>query len=127
MWRIKTTKDGIWLGRWILHSATQFHPFSTLPWDDQYPLFPGMTNTLYTIGPLIKVSAGFANAVIGPQIHLLVFDASPQTLDEHVVAPSALAIHADRYSPVGKRAGERRAGELAALIGVEDFRLAVTS
>src|SRR6516162_688387 len=56
MWRIKTTKDGIWLGRWILHSATQFHPFSTLPWDDQYPLFPGMTNTLYTIGPLIKVS-----------------------------------------------------------------------
>ena len=47
MWRIKTTKDGIWLGRWILHSATQFHPFSTLPWDDQY---------LYTIGPLIKVS-----------------------------------------------------------------------
>src|SRR6516165_7031518 len=72
-------------------------------------------------------AAGFANAVIGPQIHLLVFDASPQTLDEHVVAPSALAIHADRYSPVGKRAGERRAGELAALIGVEDFRLAVTS
>src|SRR6516162_3380339 len=38
MWRIKTTKDGVWLGRWILHSATQFHPFSTLPWDDQYPL-----------------------------------------------------------------------------------------
>ena len=56
MWRIKTTKDGVWLGRWILHSATQFHPFSTLPWDDQYPLFPGMTNTLYTIAPLIKVS-----------------------------------------------------------------------
>ena len=21
----------------LLHSATQFHPFSTLPWDDQYP------------------------------------------------------------------------------------------
>src|SRR5215470_9087444 len=72
-------------------------------------------------------AAGFANAVIGPQIHLLVFDASPQTLNEHVVTPSALAIHADRYSPVGKRAGERRAGELAALVGVEDFRLAVTS
>ena len=33
--------NGVWLGRWILHSATQFHPFSTLPWDDQYPLFPG--------------------------------------------------------------------------------------
>src|SRR5215472_17008910 len=71
-------------------------------------------------------AAGFANAVIGPQIYLLVFDASPQTLDEHVVAPSALAIHADRYSPFGERAGERRAGELAALIRVEDVRLAVT-
>ena len=22
----------------LLHSVTQFHPFSTLPWDDQYPL-----------------------------------------------------------------------------------------
>ena len=32
----------------LLHSGTQFHPFSTLPWDDQYLLFPGMTNTLYT-------------------------------------------------------------------------------
>src|SRR5438105_361103 len=72
-------------------------------------------------------AAGFADALVGPQIHLLVFDASPQTLDEHVVAPGALAIHADRYSPLGKRAGERRAGELAALIHVEDFRLAVTS
>ena len=63
MWRIKTTKDGIWLGRWILHSATQFHPFSTLPWDDQYPLFPGMTNTLYTIPPLIKVPESYIGKV----------------------------------------------------------------
>jgi hypothetical protein len=51
-------------------------------------------------------AAGFANALICPQIHLLVFDASPQTLDEHVAAPSALAIHADCYAPVGKRAGD---------------------
>src|SRR6516164_302882 len=63
MWRIKTTKDGVWLGRWILHSATQFHPFSTLPWDDQYPLFPGMTNTLYTIPPLIKVPESYIGKV----------------------------------------------------------------
>src|SRR5262249_9786188 len=71
-------------------------------------------------------ATGFGNAVIGPQIHLLVFDASPQTLNEHVVAPSALAIHADRYSPVSESAGERRTGELATLIRVEDFWLAVT-
>src|SRR6516162_7384681 len=34
----EATGGADWLGRWILHSATQFHPFSTLPWDDQYPL-----------------------------------------------------------------------------------------
>src|SRR6201997_2594935 len=72
-------------------------------------------------------AAGFTDALVSSQIHLLVFDASPQTLNEHVVSPSPLAIHIDRYSPVGKDTGERRAGELAALICVEDVRLAVTS
>ena len=33
--------------------------------------------------------------LIGLEIHLLVFDGAPQPLDEHVVAPAALAIHAD--------------------------------
>jgi hypothetical protein len=28
----------VWRSPRLLHSATQFHPFSTLPWDDQYPL-----------------------------------------------------------------------------------------
>src|SRR6516162_9879516 len=71
--------------------------------------------------------AGFTDALISPQVHLLVFDASPQTLNKHIVTPSAFAIHADRYSSLGERAGERRAGELAAVICVQDFRIAVTS
>jgi 5,10-methenyltetrahydromethanopterin hydrogenase len=29
------------------------------------------------------------------QIHLLVLDAAPQSLDEHVLDPAALAVHAD--------------------------------
>ena len=37
--------------------------------------------------------AGVTDAVIGPQIHLLVFDAAPQPLDEHVVAPCALRLN----------------------------------
>ena len=37
-------------------------------------------------------SAGLADAVIGPQIHLLVFDAAPQPLDEDIVPPSAFAV-----------------------------------
>src|SRR5438045_8502841 len=68
-----------------------------------------------------------ANAFVGPQIYLLVFDAAPQPLDEHVVPPCSFAIHADRDAVAGERAGEGRAGELRALAGMEDFGLAVTS
>ena len=49
-------------------------------------------------------SAGLADAVVGPQIHLLVFDAAPQPLDEDVVPPSPFAVHADRNAVVGKHA-----------------------
>src|SRR6476660_3307773 len=40
-------------------------------------------------------SAGVADAFVGLQIHLLIFNAAPQPLDEHVVPPSALAVHTD--------------------------------
>src|SRR5450631_4232385 len=68
-----------------------------------------------------------ANAFVGPQVHLLVFDAAPQPLDEDVVAPCALAVHADRNAVAGEQAGESRAGKLRALVGVEYLRLAVTA
>src|SRR5258708_3074285 len=68
-----------------------------------------------------------ANAFVGPQIYLLVFDAAPQPLDEHVVPPCSFAIHTDRDAVAGERAGEGRAGELRALAGIEDFGLALTS
>src|SRR5208283_1412668 len=72
-------------------------------------------------------SAGLADAVVGSQIHLLVFDATPQPLDEDIVPPSPFAVHADRNAVVGEYAGECRAGELRALVGIEDVRLAVPS
>ena len=37
-------------------------------------------------------SAGLADAVVGSQINLLVFDAAPQPLDEDIVPPGALDI-----------------------------------
>ena len=43
--------------------------------------------------------AGFRNAGVGPQADLLVFDAPPKPLDKDVVAPGALAIHADLDLP----------------------------
>ena len=68
---------------------------------------------------------GGRNRVVGFQINLLVLDAAPQALDEDVVAPAALAIHADRDLVVLEHLREFQAGELTALIGVEDFRPAV--
>src|SRR5450830_1215424 len=72
-------------------------------------------------------SAGLADAIVGPQIHLLIFDAAPQPLDEDIIPPGALAIHADGDPVFDQHASECSAGELAALIGVEDIRLAVPS
>src|SRR3954462_2877602 len=66
------------------------------------------------------------NGFVGSQIDLLVFDAFPQPLDEHVVSPGSFAIHADGDAVVGTNAGEGRTSELRALIGVEDVRPAVT-
>src|SRR6266851_4541613 len=69
--------------------------------------------------------ARLADAVVGPQIDLLAFGRPPEPFDEDVVAPSSLAVHADGDAVGLQHAGERRAGELRALVGVEDARLAV--
>src|SRR5205823_4720071 len=69
--------------------------------------------------------SSLADAVVGSKIDLLVFDAAPQPLDEDVVPPGALTVHADGDPVVGEHTGEGRSGELRALIGVEDLRLAV--
>src|SRR4029077_39705 len=71
-------------------------------------------------------STRLADAVVGSQIDLLILDAAPQAFDEHVIAPGGLAVHADGNAAVGEHAGERSAGELRALVGVEDVWLAVT-
>ena len=48
------------------------------------------TPAIVKIQILADQSAGFADAVIGPQIDFLVFDAAPQPFDEDVVAPAPL-------------------------------------
>jgi hypothetical protein len=70
-------------------------------------------------------SARLTDAVVGPQINLFVFDRTPEPLDEDVVAPRPLAVHADRDGVVAEQAGEVRAGELAALVGIENLGLTV--
>ena len=56
------------------------------------------------------------------QIDFLVFDRPPKPLDEHLVRPPPAAVHADVYSEVQKASGPLGGGELATLVGVENFR-----
>src|SRR5271157_1540365 len=69
--------------------------------------------------------ARLGDGVVGLEVDLLVLHRSPEPLDEHVVAPSALAVHADGDPVLLEDAGERLAGELAALVAVENLGLAV--
>jgi hypothetical protein len=66
--------------------------------------------------------AGLADRAIGPQVNFVVFYRTPQALDEHVFAPGAAAIYADRYLLAEQDGGQRHPGKLAALIRVEDLR-----
>src|SRR5439155_24660252 len=64
--------------------------------------------------PGANTSLGIGNRRIGVEVHLLVFEASPQSLHEDVVHAAALAVHADRDAVALQRAGEAVTGELAA-------------
>src|ERR1700730_8100303 len=63
-------------------------------------------------------SAGLGYAFVGPHIHLLLFHATPQVLENPVVPPSAFTVHADRNAVGGEHAGESRASELRTLVGI---------
>ena len=65
------------------------------------------------------------HAVVCVQVDMLVLDTLPQPLDEHVVHPSALAVHADLHVVILEHLGELDARELASLVGVEDLRRTV--
>lgn len=62
----------------------------------------------------------------GFEIHLIVLDGSPEALDKDVVMPTALAVHADTNAIRLELSGKFAAGELAALVSIEDFRRAAT-
>ena len=55
------------------------------------------------------------------QVDALVFERSPQPLDEHIVHPATRAIHRDANASLLEHVGEVTAGELAALVALEDL------
>lgn len=67
---------------------------------------------------LLQVSA----ILEGCEVNALVFDAAPEPFHEDVVMVAALTVHADPDAMFFENACEGLAGELDALIGVEDFR-----
>ena len=68
---------------------------------------------------------GFGDAVVVAQADLLVFHRPPEPFDEDVVAPGALAVHADGDLGPLQHRDEVGAGELRTLIAVEDLGRAV--
>src|ERR1700756_3822917 len=58
---------------------------------------------------------------IALQVDVLVFEGAPQSLDEHVVHPSAAAVHRDAHTGGRQRGGEGGTGKLTALGGIEDL------
>ena len=68
---------------------------------------------------------GGADAVIGPHLHLLVLHAPPQPFHAHVIPPAPGAVHTDLDAMVFQESRELLAGELAALVRVEDVRIPV--
>jgi hypothetical protein len=59
--------------------------------------------------------ADLRHAGIGVQMDLLVFDGAPEALDEDVVSPGPLAVHADPDFAGAQHLDEVGRGELAAL------------
>lgn len=58
-------------------------------------------------------------------VDVVMLDRSPEVFDKDIVQRSAFSIHADRDAVGCKNASEFRAGELAALIRIEYFRIAM--
>lgn len=69
---------------------------------------------------------GLGNALIGLEVNLLILDRPPQALDENGIQRAASPIHADDDVRFLKTPREGVAGQLAALIGVENLGLAST-
>jgi hypothetical protein len=74
-----------------------------------------------------KLDGHLPGSLVGVEVDALVLHTPPQPLDEHIIDPAPLAVHADAHARGFQNRGEVPVGELAALVGVEDLRGAVAA
>ena len=79
------------------------------------------------VDPLADDAPGLEAVGKVVRIDSLVFEGALQPLDEDVVHAPAPAVHRDLDTGRPQALGEGEAGDLVALIGIEDLRLAVAS
>src|SRR6202162_5979295 len=75
--------------------------------------------------PIADADASLGDRPVCLEENLFVLQTSPQPFDEDVVQEPSFTIHADPDAQGLQLTEERRTGELHALIGVENLRLAV--
>jgi hypothetical protein len=81
-------------------------------------------NRVVEVDKPANVRPGIARGLVGLEVDLLIFDGSPESLDQDVVAPASLAGHADGDLVRLQHPDELQAGELATLIGIVNLRSA---
>ena len=76
---------------------------------------------------LLESPIALQTVVRREQVYVLVLYAAPKAFDKYIVQSSSLPVHTQAYGSigVGDPIGELYGGELASLIGIEDFRLSV--
>lgn len=72
--------------------------------------------------PAFQVFGKFVPRLVSLQVDAFVFQCALEPFDEDVVFEASFAVHADPHVPCFEDESERFAGELTALVGVEDFR-----
>lgn len=73
------------------------------------------TATIVEINIASKSLANLGNGLVAVQVNFFVFDGFPESLNEDVVSPTALAIHSDPNSVLLNQADKGGTGELAAM------------
>ena len=73
----------------------------------------------------LQAGRGLGQVGVAAQVDFVVFDRAPESLDENIVQAAALAVHGEFHASSQEWFGESRGRELAALVGVENFRGAV--